>query len=63
MQAVREDDVARLYTRTGDDISHTFPDIVEGLDVEGALDGELLVGHADDGRIRRRAPSPTCSSG
>ncbi len=45
VQAVREDDVVRLYTRTGDDISHTFPDIVAGLDVEAALDGELLVGH------------------
>ena len=45
VQAVREDDVARLYTRTGDDISHTFPDIVAGMDVEAALDGELLVGH------------------
>ncbi len=54
VQAVREDDVVRLYTRTGDDISVTFPDIVEGLDVEAALDGELLVGHADtDGFIVR----------
>ena len=48
VQAVREDGVVRLYTRTGDDISHTFPDIVSGLDVEAALDGELLVGHADE---------------
>ncbi len=47
VQAVNQDGVRRLYTRTGDDISHTFPDIVEGLDVEGALDGELLVGHPD----------------
>jgi DNA ligase-1 len=49
VQAVREDDTVRLYTRTGDDISHTFPDIVAALDVEGALDGELLVGHRDEG--------------
>ena len=47
VQAVNEDGVVRLYTRTGDDISHTFPDIVAGLDVDAALDGELLVGHAD----------------
>ena len=47
VQAVKEDGVVRLYTRTGDDISHTFPDIVAGLDVEAALDGELLVGHPD----------------
>ena len=30
VQAVREDGVVRLYTRTGDDISVTFPDIVAG---------------------------------
>ena len=47
VQAVNEGGVKRVYTRTGDDISHTFPDIVAGLDVEGALDGELLVGHPD----------------
>jgi DNA ligase-1 len=44
VQAVREAGVARLYTRTGDDISGTFPDLVAGLDFEGAIDGELLVG-------------------
>ena len=44
VQAVREDGVARLYTRTADDISRTFPDLVEALDFEGAIDGELLIG-------------------
>jgi hypothetical protein len=34
---------ARLYTRTGDDISHAFPDVLAALTFEGALDGELLV--------------------
>ncbi|MHA1549448.1 MAG: cisplatin damage response ATP-dependent DNA ligase, partial [Alphaproteobacteria bacterium] len=48
VQAVREDGVARLYSRTGDDISAAFPDMVEALDVDGAIDGELLVGHAGD---------------
>jgi DNA ligase-1 len=43
VQAVNEAGVRRLYTRTGDDISKTFPDVVEALDFEGALDGELLV--------------------
>ncbi|MBP7003642.1 cisplatin damage response ATP-dependent DNA ligase [Amaricoccus sp.] len=33
----------RLYSRTGDDISHAFPDLVEALTFDGALDGELLV--------------------
>ena len=43
VQAVNERGVARLYTRTGDDISHTFPDVVAAMTFEGALDGELLV--------------------
>jgi DNA ligase-1 len=33
----------RLYSRTGDDIGQSFPDILESLDFEGVLDGELLV--------------------
>ena len=42
--------VKRLYSRTGDDISGAFPDLLDALDFEGALDGELLVRR--DGRIR-----------
>jgi DNA ligase 1 len=50
VQAVNDHGTTRLYTRTGDDISQTFPDLVGGLDVEGAIDGELLVGaHGDSG--------------
>jgi DNA ligase-1 len=50
VQAVNDGGVKRLYTRTGDDISHTFPDLVDGLDVEGAIDGELLIGaHGEAG--------------
>lgn len=33
----------RLYTRTGEDISAAFPDLVETLDFDAAIDGELLV--------------------
>jgi DNA ligase-1 len=43
VQAVNEGGVHRLYTRTGDDISRTFPDIVDALQDEGVIDGELLV--------------------
>jgi DNA ligase-1 len=43
IQAVSEGGVKRLYSRTGDDISAAFPDLVETLDFEGAIDGELLV--------------------
>jgi DNA ligase-1 len=44
VQAVSEGGVRRLYSRTGDDISRAFPDLVEAMDFSGALDGELLVG-------------------
>jgi DNA ligase-1 len=43
IQAVSERGQRRLYTRTGDDISHAFPDVLEAMTFEGALDGELLV--------------------
>ncbi len=39
--------VARLYSRTGEDMSHSFPDMLEALGASGlgsvAIDGELLV--------------------
>ena len=43
VQVVSDKGVKRLYSRTGDDISGTFPDILEAMDFEGTLDGELLV--------------------
>ena len=33
----------RLYSRTGDDISHSFPEIAEAFASRGVVDGELLV--------------------
>jgi DNA ligase-1 len=35
--------VARLYSRTGEDISRAFPDLVDSFAFEGALDGELVI--------------------
>jgi len=35
---------ASLFSRTGDDIAASFPDLVENAFGEGVLDGELLVG-------------------
>jgi DNA ligase 1 len=35
--------VARLYSRTGEDISKSFPDLLEALRLPGAIDGELLI--------------------
>ena len=48
VQAVagRDDDgalVTRLYSRTGEDISKSFPDLLPSLRRPGAIDGELLV--------------------
>jgi len=35
--------VARLYSRTGEDISQSFPDLVDAFAFEGTVDGELLI--------------------
>jgi DNA ligase 1 len=43
VQAVVEGDVRKLWSRTGDEISAAFPDVVQALAFEGALDGELVV--------------------
>ena len=33
----------RLYTRTGDEISQSFPDVIDSMTWSGTVDGELLV--------------------
>lgn len=43
IQAVVEGQVRRLWSRTGEDISAAFPDVMEALAFQGALDGELVV--------------------
>ncbi|MEO0983022.1 MAG: cisplatin damage response ATP-dependent DNA ligase [Pseudomonadota bacterium] len=49
VQAVAEGGVRRIYTRTGEDISHTFPDVLAAMDFDAAIDGELLVRAPDGG--------------
>jgi DNA ligase-1 len=49
IQLVHEAGERRIYTRTGDDISRTFPDVLTALRDEGVIDGELLV--VRDGRV------------
>ena len=49
VQAASERGEKRLYSRTGDDIGHAFPDVMTALNFEGVVDGELLV--MRDGRI------------
>jgi DNA ligase 1 len=41
---------ARLYSRTGEDISGAFPDLIDALNFDGAIDGELLI--VREGRVQ-----------
>ena len=40
----------RLYSRTGEDISKSFPDLLDALRFDGSVDGELLV--VREGRVQ-----------
>ncbi len=42
--------MARLYSRSGEDITKSFPDLLPSLHLPGAIDGELLV--LRDGRVQ-----------
>ncbi|BEV45035.1 cisplatin damage response ATP-dependent DNA ligase [Afipia carboxidovorans] len=42
--------LARLYSRSGEDITASFPDLVPSLRLPGAIDGELLV--LREGRVQ-----------
>jgi DNA ligase 1 len=46
----RDHQVARLYSRTGEDITGSFPDLLPALHRPGAIDGELLV--MREGRVQ-----------
>lgn len=67
VQAARDGDLARLYTRTGEDISHAFPDALAALPDGVAIDGELLVRATNGGvasfsdlqqRLNRKVVTP-----
>ena len=66
VQAASERGEKRLYSRTGDDIGHAFPDVIAALNFEGVIDGELLVmqgGRVDSfgdlqQRLNRKNPDP-----
>jgi DNA ligase-1 len=47
----------KLYSRSGDDITGAFPDVVDAINFDGVIDGELLVG----GTKRTNAPTRTFS--
>jgi DNA ligase-1 len=44
VQVSSEGGVRRLYSRSGDEVSGAFPDLMVALDFEAVIDGELLVG-------------------
>ena len=48
VQAVAEGGLRRLYSRTGEDIGAAFPDLIEAMEFEGAVDGELLIRRVDE---------------
>ncbi|HEX6742218.1 MAG TPA: cisplatin damage response ATP-dependent DNA ligase [Sphingomicrobium sp.] len=50
VQLVHAGGETRLYSRTGDDISGSFPDVAEAFRTKGVLDGELLVRGSDQGQ-------------
>ena len=66
VQLASGDDGVRLFSRSGDDISSGFPELVKPLSWQGSLDGELLAGRPDDiapfqmlqQRLNRKKPSP-----
>ena len=43
VQLVHAGGQTRIYSRTGDDISMSFPDVAQAFATQGVLDGELLV--------------------
>lgn len=52
VQLVHAGGETRLYSRSGDDISRTFPELVDALSIPAVLDGELLVrGNSQGGEV------------
>ncbi len=49
VQAVARQGARRLFSRTGDDIGRAFPELLEAMEFDAVLDGELLV--ARDGEV------------
>lgn len=66
-QLVLEGAVARLYGPHGDDLSARFPDLLDGLEGDAVLDGELLVvrnglpGDTNDLQQRLKRKRPTAA--
>ncbi len=67
VQLVFDGTSRRVFSRTGDDVSGAFPDLVASLHGHAVLDGELLVGHdfkplafnSLQQRLNRKTPAKT----
>lgn len=54
IQLTRRGDLRRIFSRSGEDISASFPDIVDAITFEGTVDGELLVGGSMNTNLQAR---------
>lgn len=57
VQLVHVEGETRVYSRSGDDISATFPEVAEAFSISGVLDGELLVRGSHQGGEKGGAAS------
>ena len=48
VQAAAKDGKRRLYSRSGDEIGAAFPDVVDALNFDAVVDGELLIARGGD---------------
>lgn len=67
VQAASDGVGRRLYSRTGDDISRAFPDVVAAMDFNAVIDGELLIrspegGVAEFNALQQRLNRKTASA-
>lgn len=53
----KDDGETRIYSRSGEDITATFPEIAEAMDIPAVLDGELLVRGSHQGGKKGGAAS------
>ena len=61
MQLVHAGGDTRLYSRSGDDMTATFPEMAAALDIPAVLDGELLVRGSHQGGERQNAQGGAAS--
>ena len=59
VQAISRDGKKKLYTRTGEDIGNSFPDILNSLDFDAVIDGELLIRDQKSNKLQEAAPFST----